>query len=188
MFIKPYHRSIYPHLFKKTHKPLVPSNLSKQLHRITTLIHPLASRYPRLAQLSRHWSPEHIMVTPQQAFPEARFSEKAPLAACMFVERFQSDSEEPQFIEKSEQWMVSKLIGNFNSEMTKPSRLVLTALGAAGLLPIEQVFCEKAENLRKSISGKPCFYLRVPQSLAPDQASDIIVAHFQKVLAHAGIK
>lgn len=188
MFIKPYHRSIYPHLFKKTHKPLVPPQLSKQLHRITTLIHPFASKYPRLAQLSRHWSPEHIMVTPQQAFPEARFSVNAPLAACMFVERFQGDSNEAQFTEKSEQWMVSKLIGNFNSEMTKHSRLVMTALGAAGLVPIEQSFCEKTDNLRKSISGKPCFYLRVPQALPPDQASDVIIAHFEKVLAHSGLR
>lgn len=187
MFIKPYHRALYPHLFNKAHKPLVPVSLSKQIHRVTTLIHPFVSRFPHLAQISRRWSPEHMMVIPQRAFPNARFSERAPLAACMFVERFRSDSDKPQFEEKSSEWMVSKLIGNFNSEMTRPSRLVMTTLGAAGLMPIEQAFFEKADRLRKSLAGKPCFYLRVPLALPPDQASDIIVAHMQQVLAYAGV-
>lgn len=186
MFIKPYHHSIYPHLFEKTHKPLVPVSLSKYIHQITTLVHPLVSRYPRLAQISRNLSPEHMMVTPQKAFPDARFSVKAPLAACMFVERFQGDSDEPQFEEKSTDWMVTKLIGNFNAEMTRPSRLVMTALGAAGLVPIEQFFTDKANCLHKSISGKPCFYLRVPQKFPPDQASTIICAYIQNVLAQTG--
>ena len=74
MFIKPYHRSIYPHLFSNTHKPLVPISLSKQIARMTTRVHPYITRYPQLAQLTRRWSPEHMMVTPQRAFPEARFS------------------------------------------------------------------------------------------------------------------
>ncbi|MRR28943.1 hypothetical protein EG834_01090, partial [bacterium] len=69
MFIKPYHRSLYPHLFKKAHKPLVPLALSKPIHSLTTLIHPWITRYPKLAALTRKWSPEHMMVQPEQAFP-----------------------------------------------------------------------------------------------------------------------
>lgn len=72
--------------------------------------------------------------------------------------------------------MVSKLIGNFHSELPKQARLVITTLGASGLAPIEEGFCEKAENMRQGLGDKPAFYLRVPKSLAPDQASDIIVS------------
>ncbi|OGO70224.1 MAG: hypothetical protein A2Z49_07490 [Chloroflexi bacterium RBG_19FT_COMBO_56_12] len=187
MFIKPYHQSIYPHLFSNGHKPLVPISLSKRIHSMTTRVHPYITRYPKLAQITRRWSPEHMMVMPHRAFPEARFSNAAPLAVSLFVERFQSSSDEPVFEEKSKQWMISRLIGNFTSELPKQSRLVMTSLGASGLVPIEQAFEEKAAVLSQALEGKPNFYLRVPKHLTPDQASDIIVSKIEKVLVTAGV-
>lgn len=188
MSIKPYHRTIYPHLFKKRHKPLVPPMLSKPIHSMTTRVHPYVSRYPRVASFTRRWSPEHIMVTPQQAFPQASFATSAPLVASIFVERFEGEPGDVQFGEKRNSWMVSRLIGNFNSELTKHSRLVMTALGAAGIVPIERFFSDKAAVLDRALQGTPSFLLRVPKVLTPDQASDIIVKHIQQVLAQAGVQ
>lgn len=188
MFIKPYHRPIYPHLFEKTHKPLVPIKLSKSVAHMTTLMHPYVTRYPQFASLTRRWSPEHMMVTPERAFPEGRFSTRAPLAAALFVERYETGSSAPIFKEKDTEWMVSKLIGNFNSELPKQSRVVMTALGASGLEPIEQFFCEKAAVLREALCDKPAFLLRVPQAMSPDQASDVIVEHVEKIISIAGIR
>jgi len=186
MSIKPYHRSLYPHLFKKVHKPLVPTALSKSVHSVTTLIHPYITKYPNLAAFTRRWSPEHIMVTPQMAFPEARFSTSAPIAAALFVERFDTDSTLPFFVEKDTQWMTSQLVGNFFSELPRQSRVVMTALGASALSPIDQDFIKKSTVISASLAGKRCFYLRVPRALSPDQASDVIVAHIQKVLELSG--
>jgi hypothetical protein len=188
MSIKPYHRALYPHLFKKVHKPLVPVKLSKIIHSMTTRVHPYITKYPRLASFTRRWSPEHIMVTPQMAFPEARMSTAAPIAAALFVERFDSPSPAPVFVEKDVQWMTSQLVGNFFSELPRQSRVVMTALGASALSPIDQAFTEKSAVINSSLAGKHCFYLRVPKSLSPDQASDIIVSHIQKVLEIAGVK
>ncbi len=188
MFIKPYHRALYPHLFKKVHKPLVPVALSKPIHSLTTLIHPWITRYPKLAALTRKWSPEHMMIQPEQAFPDAPISTGAPLAASLFVERFEGDSAEPQFFEKDAQWMTTKLIGNFFSELPKASRLMMTTLGAAGLVSIEQSFREKEAILQQALSGKPAFYLRVPRSFDPDKASDAIVDKIQHVIRAAGIQ
>ncbi len=187
MFIKPYHHSLYPHLFKKAHKPLVPVALSKPISRLTTLLHPLATRYPQLASITRRWSPEHMMVMPHQVFPDSSFSSAAPLAAALFVERFQSDSSDPVFEKHTKEWMIARLIGNFNSEMPKQSRVVMTTLGASGLVPIEKAFVEKAAILDTALQNKPCYLLRVPQALSPDQASDIIVSHIKKLINIAGI-
>ncbi len=188
MFIKPYHRALYPHLFKKAHKPLVPLALSKPIHSLTTLIHPWITRYPKLAALTRKWSPEHMMVQPEQAFPGQAISTGAPLAASLFVERFEGDSTEPQFFEKDAQWMTTKLIGNFFSELPKTSRLMMTTLGAAGLVSLEQSFREKEAILHQALEGKPAFYLRVPRSFDPDRASDAIVDKIQHVIRAAGIQ
>lgn len=182
MFIKPYHNSIYPHLFKKTHKPLVPARLSSQIHSMTTRVHPYVTRYPKIAALIRRWSPEHMMVTPRNAFPEASFSNGAPLAASLFVERFETSSTTAEFSEQTSDWMVSRVIGNFFSELPRQSRLAVTALGASGLVPIDKSFAEKAAVVSAGLENKPAFYLRIPKSLPPDQASDILVEHVQKVL------
>jgi len=47
--------------------------------------------------------------------------------------------------------MATKIIGNFFSELPRNSRLVMTTLGAAGLVPIEQSFREKEEILLKAL-------------------------------------
>jgi hypothetical protein len=128
------------------------------------------------------------MVMPQQAFPGANIASRAPLAAALFVERFVTESSEPVFEKQSKEWMITRLIGNFHSEMTKYSRVVMTTLGASGLVPIENSFIEKRAVLEKGLQDKPCYLLRIPQALPPDRASDIIVDHIQKLIHVAGIE
>ncbi len=185
MFIKPHHRRIYPHLFERRRKPLVPTRLSRPLGRLTTIVHPLITRYPRLARATRKWSPEHMMVTPQAAFPHALVSTAAPLAIAVFVERH--EGAKPVMTERDQSWMVSRLVGNFHAEIAPQSQAVITALGATGLVPIERYFAEKAAVLERALVGKPAFLLQVPQAYSPDEASDVIVAHLQEALARAGV-
>jgi hypothetical protein len=167
MFIKPHHRPIYPHLFAEKRKPLVPSRLSKPVARLTTIVHPLVTQYPRFAGIIRKWSPEHMMCTPQQAFPDARISTNVPLAILMFVERFNASHVSLQ--ETEESWMVSRLIGNFHTEMSLHSREVVVAMGATGLVPIETFFSDKREVFARAVAGKPTYLLRVPASFPADQ-------------------
>lgn len=185
MFIKPHHATIYPHLFAGTKKPMVPSSLSKPVGRLTTIVHPLVSQYPRMAAVSRRWSPEHMMTTPQRAFPGGRFSTEAPLSLCVYTERY--DGSTVVLEERTESWMVDRMVGNFHCEMPLHSREVLTAMGASGLLPSEPVFSEKADVLRSAVAGKPCFVLQVPATMSADTASDLIVEHLQKAMAEAGL-
>ncbi len=185
MFIKPHHRPIYPHIFQEKRKPLVPSWLSKPVADLTTVVHPVVTRYPRLAGITRKWSPEHMMVTPSRAFPEARISTQAPLAVVVFVERF--EGREAVLEAKDRSWMVSRLIGNFHREMSLHSRELVNALGATGMVPIERHFAEKAEVLTNALDGSPSFLLRVPVAFSADQASDVIVDQLRKTLADVGI-
>ncbi len=173
MFIKPHHRPIYPHLFEKRRKPLIPKTLSKPVAELTTLVHPLVTKYPHLAGFTRRWSPEHMMVTPQQALPHAKIATAAPLRASIFVERF--DGSSAVLTEQTTEWMVSRMIGNFHSELARHSRDVLTALGATGLVPIHTFFAEKAEVFRRALADKPAALLRVPAAWSADRASDVIV-------------
>ena len=186
MFIKPHHRPIYPHLFASKRKPLVPVRLSRPVGRLTTIVHPLITQYPRLARATRKLSPEHMMVTAQAAFPDAAVSTEAPLAIAVFVERHEGSK--PVLAERSRSWMVSRLIGNFHAEIARHSQEVITALGATGLVPIERYFGDKAAVLERALADTPAFLLQVPQAFSPDQASDVIVEHLQEALALGGIR
>lgn len=183
MFIKPHHKAIYPHLFDGFRKPLVPPSLSAPVARLTTLVHPVVTQYPRLAGLSRRWSPEHRMVTPEEAFPDASIVNEAAIRLAVFVERY--DGPASVLEERSTAWMVSRLIGNFHAEVTRHSQDVMTALGAVGLLPLEETFRLKAEVLASSLAGIPAFLLRVPRLMSADQASDSIVEQLQRALVAA---
>jgi hypothetical protein len=185
MFIKPHHRPIYPHLFARRRKPLVPSALSRPIAELTTLVHPLVTQYPRLAALSRRWSPEHMMVAPEAALPNATISTTAPLAAAIFVERYDGSTVSLQ--EKDNGWMVSRLIGNFHAELARHSRDLITALAATGLMPAEWFFSEKGAVLARALDDKPAFLLRVPATFSADQASDVIVERLLETLVRSGI-
>jgi hypothetical protein len=185
MFIKPHHRPIYPHLFAARRKPLVPSALSAPMARFTTMVHPVVTQYPRLAAFSRRWSPEHMMVTPEQALPHARLSTAAPLAVTVFVERF--DGDRPVLQHRDARWMVARMVGNFHAELPSHSRDVLTALGATGMLPLEQFHAEKAAVLAEGLAGTPTFLLQVPAACSADKASDVIVDQLLELLDGIGV-
>ena len=120
------------------------------------------------------------MVTPREAFPAATITTEAPLDLTVFVERCAGDQVILQ--EKSPEWMVSRMIGNFHAEITRHSQEVITALGATGLAPIERMFGDKAAVLQAALADKPAYLLQVPQAFPPDQASDLIVAQLQNLL------
>jgi hypothetical protein len=186
MFIKPHHRPIYPHLFARRRKPLVPSALSRPVAELTTLVHPLVTQFPQLAAFTRRWSPEHMMVRPEAAFPGASIAASAPLAAAVFVERF--EGRDALLTEQDTRWMVARLVGSFHSELPRHSRDLITALAATGLMPAEEFYAQKAAVLARALDDKPSFLLRVPVSFSADQASDVIVEHLLGVLGRCGIR
>jgi hypothetical protein len=180
MFIKPHHRAIYPHLFEGVRKPLVPSRLSDSVGRLTTVVHPYVIRYPRLADFSRRWSPEHRMVDPGTAFPGREVTTSAPLAAAIYVERF--EGARSRIVERTSDWMVDRMLGNFHIEMAGFSQRVVTGLAAASVLPWREHFAAKGVVLSKALDGRPCHLLQVPSAYSADEASDDIVRYLEQLL------
>ncbi len=184
LFIKPHHRSIYPDLFERRRKPLVPAGLSAPLGRLATAVHPIVTRLPRIAAFSRRWSPEYMTVRPEQAF--GKIVGSAPLKAVVFMERFGGNS---MILEPREaEWMAARMIGNFYAEMSQPSREVVTALGGTAVVPLTEPFADKNSILTKALNGVPSFLLRIPVSLPTQEASRQIASRVIEALAMAGIR
>jgi hypothetical protein len=185
MSIKPHHRTIYPHLFHRMRKPLVPKRLSRPIGRLTTAVHPVVVRYPRLAAFTRRWSPEHMIIPPHEALRGSPIVRSAPLSAAVYVERF--DGAEPWLGELDRSAMVARMLGNFHIEMTAYSREVLNLLGATGLIPLQDIFADKATILGKALQDVPTFLLQVPVAYGADHASDVIVDQLAAVTAPLGV-
>lgn len=173
MFIKPHHRPMFPHLFQGVRKPMVPKKLSRPVGRLTTLVHPFIIRYPKLADVSRRWSPEHRMVDAARALPGVPVTTTAPLLVAAYVERHSGDSIE--LTEKPQGWMVDRMLGNFHVEMAGFSQEVVTALAASSMLSWRQFADDKGDVLSKALDGVPCYLLQVPAQWTADRASDEVV-------------
>ncbi len=185
MFIKPHHRTIYPHLFHRMRKPLVPKRLSRPIGRLTTVVHPVVVRSPRLAAFIRRWSPEHMIIPPRAALRGSPIVRSAPLSAVVYLERY--DGAEPRLAELDRAAMAARMLGNFHIEMTAHSREVLNLLGATGQVPLQDIFADKATILGKALQNAPTFLLQVPVAYDADHASDVIVEQLAMALAPLGI-
>lgn len=180
MFIKPHHKTIYPHLFAGAHKPLVPAGMSRSVGRFTTVVHPYVIRYPRLADFSRRWSPEHRMVDARKAFPGRTPTVSAPLAAAVYLERF--EGARTRILERTSSWMVDRMLGNFHIEMAGFSQHVVTGLAATSVIPWTRHVEEKGNVLSKALDGRPCHLLQVPSVYTADEASEVIVTFLEELM------
>ncbi|MCQ9163353.1 MULTISPECIES: hypothetical protein [unclassified Arthrobacter] len=180
MFIKAHHQPIYPQLFEGPRKPLVPKGLTKPLERASTIVHPVIVRYPRTAAFTRHWSPEHRMVQPEQAFGAGNIATEAPTRVAMFLERHSGADAvlEP----RSAEWMTTRIVGNFHTELPGVSRSLIEALGATGLVPLESYFADKARIVRRGLGSIPCHVLKIPAAWSADRTSDHVTATVQALL------
>jgi hypothetical protein len=54
------------------------------------------------------------------------------------------------------------------------SRRLVEALGATGLVPLEEHFGQKAAVVRRALEDVPCYLLRLPADWSADRASDFV--------------
>jgi hypothetical protein len=185
MFLKPHHRPIYPQAFSDRRKPLAPSAMTDTVARLATAVHPVIIRYPRLADVTRRWSPEHMMMHPDEVFPAEKIATRVPLRLVCFVERF--DGSRPELTARTPEWMVTRIVGNFHTELPKTSRDIVTALGATGIVGLERYFSDKAAVVADSLAGLPTYALRVPAAMSADEASDTVCQQVVDLLAEEGV-
>ena len=159
-------------MFRGTRKPLAPGWLTTPVANLATAVHPVIVRYPKTAAFTRRWSPEHRMVQPEHVFGAQRISSAAPAQLAIFLERF--DGADARLEARSAEWMTSRVVGNFHSELPMVSRRLVEALGATSLVPLEEHFGQKAAVVRRALEDVPCWLLRLPAAWSADQASDFI--------------
>jgi hypothetical protein len=172
MALGPHEGNRYPGVFGRLPAPLAPEWLVRSAAKLTASAQPMLERYPKGGALARRLSPPRQTVDPQQIFGPGRISSAALTRLAIFLERF--DGPDARLEARSAEWMTSRIVGNFHSGLPMVSRLLIEALGATGLVPLEDYFGQKAAVARRALSEVPCFLLRLPVSWSVDRTSEYL--------------
>ena len=171
-FIYPYHRELFPHLFKARHKPLIPRALSSVVERVRTVVRPTIMAFPRLENFARRFTPEHMQVPARTVLPDAEFVDAVPLSSILFLERYSGDR--TCIDELSPREVTSRLIGNWYYEQGRCARDLL--LGAAGtaVMDFETYFSGMSSVINAALDGHKVYRLRIGE-LTPAETGKAIV-------------
>jgi GT2 family glycosyltransferase len=181
LFVRPHHQALFPHLFTGgQRRRMVPASFVGPLGRIATAAHPVISRHPALARKARRWWPEHMIVAPGDALPEASVARTAQLAAAIFVERAQLDA--PRLVPRDPAWMASRLAGDFLAALPRGATDLQATLAATGLLAVDRMLAAKGEVLRRALADVPCLQLCLPERMRAEETAHVVAAQVEELL------
>ena len=188
MLIRPHHRGLYPHLFKPgaKRKVLIPSLAQRPMGRLATAVHPTIVRYPRAARFFRRWSPEHMMVTPQQAFPRRRVRDRGPARRRDLHRARRAGRTSPPSRWTRPGWPPGCWATSTTSCRATP------ATSSTRCAPPGWTRCTRSSPRRRRCSptpspaSRPCSSASPPTLLA-DDASDALVAQVRDALGYAEV-
>jgi len=178
-FIYPYHRNLFPHLFKQKHKPLVPPVLSNVLEHVRTVVRPICMAFPKLENIARRITPEHMQIPARTALPDVEFSGSAPLDTVLFMERYSGT--QTQIIEISVEEARRRLVGNWYYEQQRCGQDAFLAAGSTALFDISEFFAKMASVIESAFSNRKIFLLRTAK-LRPKEFGKVVVEKVCKVL------
>lgn len=172
-FIYPYHRGLFPHLFKEKPKFIVPAWMSGFMAVVRQAVRPALAALPRLESLCRRFTPEHMQIAARKALPHANFAKKAPLKLVLFLERYNGsetviDQLDPIIARR-------RVVGNHYFELGIYAQELMTACGATGLLGLEDWFGKMSEVVDKVFRGLPIYRLRMPH-MKPEPTGKVIAS------------
>jgi hypothetical protein len=161
-----------PGVLNRFPRPPGPDWLANSAARLAASAQPVFERYPAGGAFSRRGSFPGRAASPAHIFGPGRISSAALARLAIFLEPF--DGRDARLAPRSAEWMTARVIGGFHSRLPTESRLLVEALGATGLVPLEDHFGRKAAVVSRALSEVPCYLLRVPAAWPAGRTSEYI--------------
>lgn len=178
-FIYPYHKDIFPHLFRNKPKLLIPVWFGKPMAVIRQAVRPGLTMFPRLESVCRRLTPEHMKIPARKALPYAKFVDGVPLKLILFVERY-SGSE--VVVDKLDPILARhRVVGNWYFETGDLARQLMLACGATGLFSLEDWFAKMSSVVDEVFGRFPICRLRIPP-MAPALTAKTIASYVSSLL------
>jgi hypothetical protein len=173
-FVYPYHRNLFPHLFRGIHKPLVPQFLSGLLERVRTAIRPTIMAFPWLENIARRITPEHMQIPARTVLANGVFIKDALLDRVVFIERYSGT--ETIIDELTIPEAKRRLIGNWTYEQGRCARDLILGAGATAVIDLEHYYSQMASVLGMALRNRHVYRLRIGPKDAKQTGQAIVDA------------
>ena len=180
-FIYPYHKNIFPHLFKNKPKFIVPPFMSNMMAGIRQAVRPLLSSFPKVERFCRKFTPEHMQVAAKDALPDANFADSANISLILFLERYNGSSNTVD--ELSVEDAKRKVVGNLFFELGDNARELMMACGATGFIGLEDWFGRMEDVVVNLLKKHQLYRLRMIE-MTPEETGKVIASHVCELLAN----
>ncbi|MGH9862827.1 MAG: hypothetical protein ACRD35_05320 [Candidatus Acidiferrales bacterium] len=172
LFLYPYHQALFPHVFERKRKFVVPPWLTRPVAAVRKRVRPLLRPFPRLEDFARRYTPEHLHTPVREALPDVEVVSRAPLALTLFLERSPRAEANLAPMEKSE--LVAKMAAILHAELPEPARQALTACSAAGQIPLRDFFGRMESVLSRAVASAPAYRLEIPDSYRATETASLV--------------
>jgi len=178
-FIYPYHRKLFPHLFKSKHKILIPPCFSDIFEKVRTIVRPAIMMFPRLENIARRITPEHMCVPAREALPDFEFSDKAKIDTILFIERYSGIKIVLEDI--SVDHARQRLTGNWLYEIGKCCQEMIVAMSGAGIIDLSEYFSQMGAIIDLACRNRTVKLLKIPK-VPPHETGGAIVATLKEIM------
>ena len=180
LFIYPYHRELFPHVFAQAQKFVVPISLMRSVGAVRRLVRPLLRAFPRVEDFGRRYTPEHIHTQARVALPETEFSTRLPLSLVLYLERYPGHEVrlEKLDIDAYSTLMTEILI----REMGVPAGELLNECFQLGLMSKEKYFSAQKMIFQNAMRSCPSYKLLLPDNLLASATGETICEIVQQLL------
>jgi hypothetical protein len=177
--IYPYHKTLFPHLFKTRHKILIPSCLSGIFEKVHTIVRPAIMAFPRLENIAKRISPEFMQIPARQALADFEFSDKAKIDTILFLEKYSGDKTVLEDIcgDRARQ----RLTSNWLYEIGKYSQEMIVAMSGAGIIDLTEYYSQMGAIIEAACRNRTVKLLRVPRML-PQETGRTVVTILKEIM------
>lgn len=181
MVIYPYHRAVFPELFRAGRGPAAPVGANALLTRAGLAVKPVLRYFPGLLDLARRHNPQSRRIPPSAVFGRDKLAKCGHLRAAIWIDRV-SGLESPR-LRQDDGSLVSRVMGSTMNEYD-PRCIKLTNIAMGmGLVKAREFYDAWSQVLGEALRGCRRLLLSCPANSSDRQMADAV----EQALREGGI-
>ena len=177
--IYPYHKNLFPMVFKETKKPIIPIFMNDFVSRMVPYIKPVLRRVPSLLAFLRRNNPQSVKVPPAKIFDSKYLGGEGKIRSLIWLERINiRESDRCDFSLLTINEIASKMLSVSMFEIFSSKLDAICVLCGCGLLDYKDVFVKPYNILVQAIKDANAYILKLPVSMdiniVPDKLLEMV--------------
>ncbi|NLM63539.1 MAG: hypothetical protein GX190_04425 [Mollicutes bacterium] len=180
--IYPYHKNLFPTLFKGNKKPIVPVSMNNFVSRMVPYIKPILRKLPGLLAFLRKNNPQSVKISPIKIFDSKYLGGEGKINTLIWLERVKSMScNKCDYSLLTIDEIASKIISVSMLEIFSSKLNAICVLCGCGLIDFEDVFIKPYDILIKAIKNAKAYILKLPVSMDINIVPDKLLEFLENI-------